>query len=104
MAGEELLHRPQLKGPIKTSTGVWANRTVVGSGVASVVVSANPVNSDSIILLSIDSQNTVQSSGIAQPMEVSSIVSNTSFTIGWADGNSLADRETIVMWMLIQGS
>lgn len=52
----ELLFRPFLKGPLHTKAGSaanqWAGLTTLGSGSATVTVSTNLVNSDSILLFS----------------------------------------------------
>lgn len=76
-------------------------RTSVASGDVSVTVSTALVNSDSIILATMQS-DTRQNSGAAGPIEVSSIRSGISFDFAMADGVAARDAATTVMWALIR--
>lgn len=78
-------------------------RTSVASGTTSVTVSTALVNSDSIIIATMQS-DTRQNSGVANAMEVSSIRSGISFDLAWADGNNTRAAATDVMWALIRTS
>tara|TARA_Y100000310_G_scaffold171492_2_gene171691 strand:+ start:4354 stop:4698 length:345 start_codon:yes stop_codon:yes gene_type:complete len=77
--------------------------TSVASGDTSQTVSTALVSSGSLILLTMAS-DTRQNSGVANAMEVSSIVDGTSFDLAWADGNNTRAAATDVMWMLIRTS
>ena len=103
----ELLFKPTLRGPMRTRTAPtepnpWAGRTTLNSGSATSVVSTTLVQSDSIIQYGIEA-NTLQSSGVAAPIEVMSIADGVSFTFGTADGETLA-RDTTIMWSLMRTS
>ena len=85
------------------STNEAFGRTTVNSGDTTQVVSTSLINSDSIVLLTMES-NTRQNSGVANAMEVSSIVSGVSFNLTWADENNTRADDTTVMWALIRTS
>lgn len=104
----ETFFRPLIKGsPVYTAamdivlggTNPFANRTVVGSGVVSVTVSTNVVNSDSLILTG----SVITSGGIissAGQIVVNSIVPGVSFAFT-RDSGVAAPWTSTVMWMIV---
>jgi hypothetical protein len=101
----ETFFRPVLKGPLSTETrsgnGQWAGRTTINSGATSVTVSTQVVGADSIVLHTIESV-TRQSSGVAAPLEVSTISPGSFFTLACADGVNHRAGDATVMWWVIK--
>jgi hypothetical protein len=100
----ETFFRPVLRGPLSTETasgnGQWAGRTTISSGATSVTVSTQVVNSNSIILHTLQA-TTRQNSGVASTIEVSTISPGNFFTLAYADGvNHRADDATIMWWII----
>lgn len=104
--GGEQHFKPILRGPLTTETASgpsqWSGRINISSGDVTVTVSTTLVNSDSLIFAQIEG-NINQSSGVAAPIEVCSIVSGSHFTLTRADGTATT-RTVPVMWMLMRAS
>ncbi len=102
----ELLWRAFFRGPpfILANSGPsqFAGRITINSGSATVTVSTSIVKSDSIILHDVES-NTLQSSGVAAPINVMSVVDGAHFSFGYAGGETPAGDRTI-MWMILNTS
>ena len=97
----ELLHRAQLKGPVKIATGNandFAGVTAIASGATSVTVSTTVVKSNSIIIPSIQSL-TDTASGTGRPIEVRTIVESGYFILAQSDGEAL-ERDVNIHWVL----
>tara|TARA_Y100000310_G_scaffold331599_1_gene405439 strand:- start:976 stop:1305 length:330 start_codon:yes stop_codon:yes gene_type:complete len=105
MSTYEQLCKPLLRGPIHTrtsqETNPWSGRTTVASGDTAQVVSTSVVNSDSIILFGLES-NTRVNSGQGGNLEVSSIVSQTSFQFAYEDGVNTRPGDVIAMWTILK--
>jgi hypothetical protein len=108
---QDQLFNPMIHGSLHGALSGGANsdqaafgRTVVASGTLTTVVSTTLINSDSIVMMTNES-NTRQTSGaISGQMEVSSIVSGVSFNISWANEFNTRAADTTVMWALIRTS
>lgn len=101
---KEMLFGPQFKGPMFVDTSKAnsiAGKTTLASGSATAVVSTNQVNSDSLVFLGQVGYANLGSGDVRGPVEVKTIVSGVSFTLGVADGVAMA-RDTIVHWMILK--
>lgn len=100
----EQLFAPILRGALKTlqnsSPNQFAGRTTIASGSATATVSTNQVNSDSIILATLQGDGTDTASAVGVPVEVKSMASGGYFTVGWQDGKA-RNFDRTVMWMMI---
>lgn len=98
----ELLRRAFFKGAAvvdaSSSAFQFAGRTTLSSGSATVTVSTNQVNSDSLIQLTLQSAS-VNSGGLC----VRSINPGNHFILGWADGGTRA-FDVVAMWELKKAS
>lgn len=96
----ELMRRLFQKGPAiidtRSSPDQFAGRTTLSSGSATVTVSTQQVNSDSIISLALQSV-TALNSGFGADLCVRSISPGGSFVIGWSDGQTRA-FDVVGMW------
>lgn len=90
-----LLRSPDMLD-VRTGANAFAGRTALSSGTAFVTISTQQVNSDSLVHATFYA-NATTTSGQAQPVVVSSIVSGVSFAVGNADGIGRAPGGT-VMW------
>lgn len=81
----------------------WAGRTTLNSGSATVTVSTDAVNSDSLILLGPEAPGTNVASGFAKPIEVKSKNPGAAFVLGTTDGVAMA-RDTTVAWLVYRTS
>lgn len=107
MPQAEVLFAPLFKGaPVFTKalditlggTNPFANRTAVGSGLVSVTVSTNVVNSDSLIFTGV--QASVVASSDAGAFDVTSVVPGVSFCFTRNNGVA-APFPATVMWMIV---
>jgi hypothetical protein len=90
-----LLRSPDMVD-IRSTPNIFAGRTTLGSGQATVIVSTFSVNSDSLIFTG-QQHLTAQSSGFASAVCVRSISPGQGFVLGWSDNVSRAFDAT-VMW------
>jgi len=99
----EQIYGATLRGPLSTlatsAANQWAGRTVLASNAATVAVSTNLVQADSLIFTSVQA-HVNQASGAATPIEVKSINPGNHFILGTSDGSTWADRATTIMWMI----
>ena len=98
----EQLFGPLFRGMPRTiatsAANQFAGRTTIDSGSATVTVSTNAVEADSIISLAL--QIGVASLGIAVPCVVKSINPGNHMILGWAD-NTAVTRDVTIMWRIV---
>lgn len=98
LRGKQLLGQP-LWAPTASGPQQFAGRTALNSGSATVTVSTNVVEADSIILLTPQAHTNAVSGYL--PLDVRTISPGNFFTVGHADGAAKA-RDVTVMWMMIK--
>ena len=105
MSVRGMLSNILLRTPITTRAasgpGQFAGSTQLASNAATVTISTTAVRSDSLIFVQ-NQALTNQSSGVAAPLEVKTIVDGSYFIVGNADGIAIANRATNIFWMIVQ--
>ena len=88
---------------VQSQANDWAGFASIASGDTGVTVTTGAVTSGSLISLTLAS-NTRQNSAFASPVEVASIVDDTSFDVVFADGVNNRAAATDVMWQIVKTS
>lgn len=96
-----VLLRNPLTVRANSSSNQFVGATVLGSGIATVVVSTTAVKSNSIIFLTTQAL-TNPASGAGRPIEIKTIVDGSYFVIGNADGYGILSRASTIFWMIVQ--
>lgn len=76
---------------------IFAGVETISAGSASNTVSTAAVQSGQMFRTALQ----IQSAAVLAPIAVHSIVDNTSFELGWADGAGVADVDAVVSWEII---
>lgn len=98
LRGKQFFGQPPVV-PTNSGPQMWAGRTTLSSGSATVTVSTNLVRSNSLILLGVHAG---VSSG-TQRIDVRTIVHGSYFTLGWSDGASKVN-DAVIMWAMIRAN